>query len=340
MARPVSAQDAVPSPRAYLIEGPIHHYAWGDTTFLPAFLNRAEDGRPWAEWWLGTHRNGPAHLPNGQLLEEISGPLPFLVKVLAAAQPLSLQIHPNAAQAASGYIEGRFGDPYPKPELIHALSDFEAFCGIRPISNTLAILNDHGLEDLAQLLRSTGVAGAMRAILTKEFHPASTIATCSRLTDAASGDPVHPAISWVAELAHIHPGDPSVVATLLLHHVRLRPGQALRLTAGTLHAYLRGVGLEVMGPSDNVVRCGLTAKPVDINGVLALLDPTEIADPVIGEGLLHDLPGTNIRLWQLPQGQKHIAATALIAVAANGHGYFIEAGAEFEIASSCYLIGT
>jgi len=335
----VTTRDLNPSPQVHHINGPVQHYAWGDTKFLPGFLHRAADGQPWAEWWLGTHPNGPARLDNGQLLEEISGPLPFLVKVLAAAQPLSLQIHPNAAEAAAGFAEGRFVDPYPKPELIHALSDFEAFCGVRPLPRTLALLDDHGLDDLARLLRSTGVAGAMRAILTSEFDPAFTLATCARHADAVAGDPVHPSVRWVAELAKIHPGDPSVAATLLLHHVRLQPGQALRLSAGTLHAYLRGAGIEVMGPSDNVVRCGLTAKPVDIDGVLALLDPTESADPVIGIGEPHDLPEIGIRLWQLSQGQTHLAATALIAVAADGHGYFIEAGAKCEMETDCYLIG-
>ncbi len=327
------------NPGVHRIDGPIMHYPWGDRVFLPQFLHRVPDGQPWAEWWLGTHPNGPAHLSSGQPLAEVSGPLPFLVKVLAAAEPLSLQIHPNAAQAAAGHADGIFRDPYPKPELIHALTEFEAFCGIRPVPATLQILRDHGLEDLAHHLGSSGISATMRAVLTGDFDPSSTLRTCSDLAETVTDGPLHPSIRWVANLAVIHPGDPAVIATLMLHHVRLLPGQALRLTAGTLHAYLHGAGIEVMGPSDNVVRCGLTNKQVDIHSVLTLLDPSEVDDPVIAQGDPQVLPEIGVQLWQLPAGHTHQAATALIAVTADGEGYFIEAGALIEMTSNCHLIG-
>jgi mannose-6-phosphate isomerase len=323
----------------HLIDGPIQHYPWGDTEFLPRFLHREPDGRPWAEWWLGTHPHGPAQVRGAGLLEEISGPLPYLVKVLAAAQPLSLQIHPNAAQALQGHRTGRYVDPHPKPELIHALTEFEAFCGIRPVVETLSLLDRHGLTDLALDLRTRGIAETMRRILTGEFDPASTVRICHDLASKKRTEGVDPSIAWVSRLDRIYPGDPAVVATLLLHHLQLRPGQALRLTAGTLHAYLRGAGIEVMGPSDNVVRCGLTSKPVDIAGVVAILDPTEVIHPVLAANTPHRLPELGIRLWELPAGQKHIAATALIAVAADGKGYFIEAGTEIQMPVACHLIG-
>jgi mannose-6-phosphate isomerase len=339
MGHLVTTENLSLPPGLHQIDGPIMRYPWGDCEFLPAFLHRPADGQPWAEWWLGTHPNGPAHLSNGQPLKEVAGPLPFLVKVLAAAEPLSLQLHPTASQAAAGHATGQYRDPHPKPELIHALTEFEAFCGIRPEAATLRLLNDHDLGDLADLVRSSGVANAIRAILTKEFDPSTTLRTCAQLTAVSGDSPLHRSISWIGYLTDLYPNDPAVVATLLLHHVRLRPGQALRLTAGTLHAYLRGAGIEVMGPSDNVVRCGLTTKHVDIDQVLTLLDPTEIADPIIPEGAPQDLPEIGIGLWQLPAGQIHQAATALIAVTAEGKGYFVEAGTQIQMASHCYLIG-
>ena len=118
------------------VEGVVQHYAWGDPEFLPALLGIAPDGRPWAELWLGTHPNGPATV-DGRPLSEVAGPLPYLLKVLAAAEPLSLQAHPTRAQAAAGFAAGRYPDDQPKPELLVALTRFEALCGFRPIDDAL-----------------------------------------------------------------------------------------------------------------------------------------------------------------------------------------------------------
>src|SRR4051794_6062880 len=109
------------------VTGIVQHYAWGDHEFIPRLLGRAPDGRPWAELWLGTHPNGPALLADGRPLLEVTGPLPYLLKVLAAAEPLSLQAHPSRAQAVAGYDAGRYPDPEPKPELLCALTPFTAY---------------------------------------------------------------------------------------------------------------------------------------------------------------------------------------------------------------------
>jgi mannose-6-phosphate isomerase len=316
--------------------GPIQHYAWGDTEFLPKFLGLTADGQPWAEWWLGTHPSGPASLLNGRPLSDLCGPLPYLVKVLAAAQPLSLQVHPNAAQAALGHAAGRYLDPYPKPELIHALTEFEAFCGIRPVATTVELLTSHGIDLLAQHLVANGVTATMADILHGRIDVASVVAICTELAQTA---PLHPSITWVAKLAQIHPGDPSVVATLLLHHVQLQPGEALRLEAGTLHGYLRGAGIEVMGPSDNVVRCGLTSKPIDIAGVLEILDSTEVQNPILPADAPHSLPELNIELRRLPTGHTHHSDRAQIAVTVDGRGFYIEPDAPYVMSVDSYLIG-
>ncbi len=332
MARPQTKH----APGVHQLLGPIQHYPWGDVSFLPEFLGLASDGEPWAEWWLGTHPNGPATLRDGRPLSDLSGPLPFLVKVLAAAQPLSLQVHPSAAQAALGHAQGRYVDPFPKPELIHALTEFEAFCGIRPVSATLEILEDHHLDTLAHHLRRNGVAVTIADILNGAVEIASLIQTC---TDLVHSEATHPSIAWVAELALIHPHDPSVVATLLLHHVVLQPGQALRLEAGTLHAYLRGAGIEIMGPSDNVVRCGLTSKPTDIAAVLEILDSTEVPNPILTADASQSLPELGIELWQLPAGQLCRSAHAQIAVTVDGRGFYIDPDAPYVMSVDSYVIG-
>ncbi len=123
------------------VEGVVQHYPWGDPAFIPRLLGLEPDGRPWAELWLGTHPNGPAELDDGTPLTDLTGRLPYLLKVLACAEPLSLQAHPTAAQARDGHERGVFGDPNPKPELLCALTPFHALCGVRPVDATLSLLD-------------------------------------------------------------------------------------------------------------------------------------------------------------------------------------------------------
>ena len=120
------------SPEPRRIVGPVQHYAWGDPTFIPSLQGREPDGRPCAEWWLGTHPNGPASFEDGTELRSVTGDLPYLLKVLAAAEPLSLQAHPTADQAVDGHRRGVYPDANAKPELLCALTRFEALCGMRP----------------------------------------------------------------------------------------------------------------------------------------------------------------------------------------------------------------
>ena len=125
------------------------------TTSSPGCSAPRADGRPWAELWLGTHPNGPATLADGRPLADVTGPLPYLLKVLAAAEPLSLQAHPSREQARAGFAAGRYPDPEPKPELLYALTPFEALCGVRPVDATLELLGELDADDLATTLRPT-----------------------------------------------------------------------------------------------------------------------------------------------------------------------------------------
>ena len=273
------------------ITGVVQHYVWGDHHFIPRLLGVEPDGRPWAELWLGTHVNGPATLADGRPLADVTGPLPYLMKILAAAEPLSLQTHPGRGRAESGFAAGRYPDPEAKPELLCALTPFEAFCGVRVVDATLDLLTELGADELAVALRRHGPGVALSELYRGRIPIQPIVAA------AASSD--RPEASWVCRLAERYPGDPSVAATLLLNHVRLAPGEAIRLAPGNLHAYLGGAGIELMGASDNVVRGGLTVKAVDVDDLLDVLDPTPLDDPVLPPAIEYPLSETSIRLVRL-----------------------------------------
>ena len=158
----------------------------------------------------------------------------YLLKVLAAAAPLSLQTHPNAAQAIDGFARGIYPDDEAKPELLLALTTFEALCGVRPATVTLELLDELGIEDLAGVLATDGPGAALAGLYRGVVDPRPPAIT-------ACDDSDRPEAVWVRRPRSDIP-NPSVAATLLLNHVVLAPGQALRLDAGNLHSYLCGQG--------------------------------------------------------------------------------------------------
>ncbi|WP_413757520.1 mannose-6-phosphate isomerase, class I [Streptomyces sp. MMBL 11-3] len=291
------------------LDNTVRPYAWGSTTAIPRLLGTEPTGEPQAEMWMGAHPGAPSRTPRGPLTEVIDaaperelgteavakfGPrLPFLLKVLAAGAPLSLQVHPDLAQAKEGYEdEERRGVPVDaphrnykdanhKPELICALTEFDGLCGFRPPLEAAALLSALGVDSLkpyVDLLHARPEDAALREVLTAVLtadpeQMAATVteaaAACSRLGG------VH---APYAEIARHYPGDPGVVAAMLLNHVRLQPGEALFLGAGVPHAYLNGLGVEIMANSDNVLRCGLTPKHVDVPELLRIVR-FEAGDP-------------------------------------------------------------
>lgn len=256
-----------------LIDGVVQHYPWGDRHAIPELLGAEADGQPWAELWLGTHPAAPSTIRGDGKLMDLAGPLPYLMKVLAAAEPLSLQAHPTAERAAEGHALGIYSDPSPKPELLCALTRFDALCGVRPVGASVELLRALGAVELTARLASDGVADLVEAIYRGRFDVTSTLDACA-LSD-------HPVAATATSLASRYPHDPSVAVTLLLNRVRLEPGEALFLDAGNLHSYFGGVGIELMTASDNVVRGGLTDKPVDIDELLTVFDPTPVGEPVV-----------------------------------------------------------
>lgn len=298
-----------------LMDNRIRPYAWGSRTAIADLIGATSPAaHPQAELWMGAHPGDPSMLVDGagerSLLQAIAdkpvlmlgerveaefGPrLPFLFKVLAAAEPLSLQAHPSAAQAARGFAleeatgvplgaNGRnYKDSSHKPELICALTEFHALCGFRDPVTTVQLLADLGVPQLDHYLSllsgqpdANGVRALFSSILTipsAMLTPMLTavLAACVRLVREES--PFSLEYRTALELGERYPGDPGVLASLLLNRVTLAPGQALYLAAGNLHAYLAGVGVELMANSDNVLRGGLTPKHVDVPELMKVLD--------------------------------------------------------------------
>lgn len=287
----------------------MRRYEWGSRTAIPQLLGLEPDGRPIAELWFGAHPHDPSPLPTvGGSLEEFvaadparvlgtdvaarfDARLPFLMKVLAADRALSIQVHPDLDQARAGYAreeaagiaedapERNYKDANHKPELLCALTPFDALCGFREVSATLAVLDELGLPELSFLADRLRCDDPLRAAFSAVFsHPdiASVgAALASRVADAGEG-PLY-AMRLAAEDA---PGDVGVVLTLLLNYVRLAPGEAVYLGAGNVHAYMRGAAVEIMASSDNVLRCGLTPKHVDVDELLRITDFAPLAEPL------------------------------------------------------------
>ena len=310
--------------------GVVQHYAWGDEDFIPRLLGRPADGRPWAELWLGTHPSGETTFADGRPLRDVTGELPYLLKVLAAGGPLSLQAHPTAEQAVDGHARGVFADPHAKPELLCALTRFEALCGIRPPERTVELLDELGARELRAVVASDGPGVALHALYQGRLDAAPAVAACT------ASD--RPEARLVRQLAALYPGDASVAVTLLLNHVVLQPGQALHLTAGNLHAYIEGAGIELMGASDNVVRGGLTVKHVDVDELLAVVDPEPLAEPVArGTGGRYALPEAACALVHLAAGQEHVSTGHELAVALDGTTLYLPPGAHWCPTAPAYV---
>ncbi len=318
----------------FSIRGTVQHYAWGDPDYIPRLLGVAPDGRPWAELWLGTHPNGPAHLADGRLLSELTGDLPYLLKILAAAEPLSLQTHPNAVQALDGFARGVYHDDRPKPELLCALTRFEALCGIRPIDATLALLDDLGLAGghVARLLTIDGPAAVLAGLYRGEIDPRPIVEACAAST--------RPEADSIRRLESRYPGEVSVAVTILLNHVVLEPGEALRLDAGNLHAYLGGAGVELMGASDNVVRGGLTIKPVDVDELLRVVDPTPLDEPALPASRRYELPAAGIALVRLDAGDTHDSTGHEVSVSTTGDAVYLAPGDRLVAAAETFVVKT
>ena len=291
-------------------------YAWGSVTAIPELLGRTVTGVPQAELWLGAHAGSPSVVVNPAMVggadtlrdwidaepEAALGPdrsgLPIQLKLLAAAAPLSLQAHPTPEQAEEGFAREEaagvpiddpsrnYKDPFPKPELVVALSErFEALSGFRPVADTTAEVEalDGGTGRLGPLLvhLAHGLEDTVRWLETADPSALAVVQAATDLATAVPDADRTPNTQTVVDLADAYPGDPGVVVSLLMHRVTLAAGEAMYLPAGNVHAYLDGLGIELMAPSDNVLRGGLTAKNVDVPELLRVLERAAYPAPVL-----------------------------------------------------------
>ncbi|MFI7541724.1 mannose-6-phosphate isomerase, class I [Actinoplanes sp. NPDC049599] len=311
------------------LRGVIRPYAWGSRQALAELQGRpAPSDAPEAELWLGAHPgdpstatgpDGPVSLaaliaddPKGQLgaevAEEFGARLPYLMKVLAAAAPLSLQAHPDAEYAKQAYAAQQadpgaarnYTDAHHKPEMLVALTPFDALCGFRAPDVSAAVLEGLHLPRLAPVVAAlragpAGLRDAVRALLT--WPAEDRAALIEDVVTAARADRTgNRSYALAADLAGHYPGDPGVLVALLLNQVRLAPGEAIWMPAGNLHAYLAGTGVEIMAASDNVLRGGLTPKRVDVEELLRVLRFEVLDDPILPS----TEPAPGVRTWQVP----------------------------------------
>lgn len=294
-----------------LLDGVMRPYDWGSATAIPQLLGTEPDGTPVAELWFGAHPASPSRLAEqgstldaaieqdpdralgADVIERFGPQLPYLLKLLAAAKPLSIQVHPTKAQAEAGFAaeedagiprdapDRNYRDRNHKPELLCALTEFEALCGFRPVEQTRELVAELRMAELDFLRAALDAENPLRTAFAQTLTLADPAPLVAALAARISADGP---LRGAALAARHFPGDVGVVLALLLNYVRLAPGEAIFLGAGNVHAYLAGMGVEIMAASDNVLRCGLTSKHVDADELLRITDFTELAEPRWGAG--------------------------------------------------------
>ena len=281
----------------------VQNYAWGSKTALTELYGIANpDQQPMAELWMGAHPKSSSKIDVhgevkslrdvidsdkaawlGNAVNQRFGELPFLFKVLCAAQPLSIQVHPNKQASEIGFAkenaagipidaaERNYKDPNHKPELVFALTPFLAMNAFREFSEIVSLLQPvagahtaiaHFLENP----NAEGLSQLFASLLNMQGEEkAHALAVLAAALNSQQGEP------WetIRLIAQFYPDDSGLFSPLLLNVVKLNPGEAMFLFAETPHAYLQGVALEVMANSDNVLRAGLTPKYIDIPELVA-----------------------------------------------------------------------
>ncbi|MCQ9163564.1 mannose-6-phosphate isomerase, class I [Arthrobacter sp. STN4] len=316
----------------FALTNTLRDYPWGSATAIAELLGTAPGGGPEAELWMGAHPDSPsiADTPDGpvpldaliaanpdamlgaEAAAAFGARLPFLAKLLAAGAPLSLQVHPTLERARQRFAEEEaagiprnaaernYKDDNHKPEMLYALTDFEALCGFRPCGEAAALFRAVGdaidasgapVPELLTLVASTlGGGMAEPTVIRLAFEALIGGGDAARdLVELAAaalarqepGGGMDPALRTVVDLSRQYPGDPGVLISLLLNRVSLVPGQAVYMPAGNIHAYLSGLCVEVMASSDNVLRGGLTGKHVDVPELLATVDFKSTAVPFV-----------------------------------------------------------
>jgi mannose-6-phosphate isomerase len=280
------------------ISGEVKNFSWGSKHLIQDQLGLGPTNQQVAEVWFGTHAGGQSKLlTSGQNLSEaIGSKLSFLVKFLAADSPLSIQVHPNSLQAKAGFAKENaagidltdpkrnYKDDSHKPEILIALTPFEALCGFRPRAEILEIFlafseSEARFGELAALAATDATIEEIFAELLEDQLLAERFSSTVETLDADSL--AERARALVVGLLEKYPGDTGALVALLLNQIELESGEAIYLPAGNVHAYLSGFGLEVMAASDNVIRGGLTSKHIDKAELRQIADFSELAKPLV-----------------------------------------------------------
>ncbi len=338
---------ATPTAEPIVLQASFQQYAWGDGIFIPRLFGIDAPEGPYAEAWMGSHPAMPsrvllAGVPRSLLeLLRAEGPsllgadvaqrfggLPYLLKILSIGRPLSVQVHPSAADARRGFEREEaagiaftsparsYRDPNAKPELFVALKPSSALCGFRPFDELVQPMDD--LAEIAAMLPAfEHNSESWKAWLKAYFDLPSERAApaLEAWVDRRTANRDDPRSAWI-RLAHdtfSRPGapDPGLPFIDLLNLVHLEPGDGLFLRSGIVHAYLEGAGVEIMASSDNVVRCGLTSKHVDADELVKVVDfrPSEptVVRPSPGPGrressYVTETPDFELRRSTLPLG--------------------------------------
>ncbi|MCF7364460.1 mannose-6-phosphate isomerase, class I [Vibrio sp. A1-b2] len=291
----------------FKLDNVVQHYPWGSSTALSELFGIDNpDHVPQAEIWMGSHPNGCSKiLTSGKTLAELIledpnqvlgnytadrfGDLPFLFKVLAAEKPLSVQVHPSKKKAEEGFEKENslgialgasnrnFKDGNHKPELVYALTFYKAMNGFRPISDIVSLFNQAKIESLRndidtlqanQHEKGLKVFFSVVMNLSGERKQQALSELFRALADGAKTLKAREAFSLISEFKRDYDDDIGLFSPLLLNVIELEPGDAMFLHAETPHAYVRGVGLEIMANSDNVLRAGLTPKYMDVSELI------------------------------------------------------------------------
>ncbi len=286
----------------------MQRYDWGSVDGIPGLLGFAPDGERYAEAWWGAHSSAPSLTDSGPLDVVIAadpvgalgaaaardyGKLPYLLKFLSIARPLSIQVHPTLERARSGFAAEQergvsltdgariYKDASHKPEMLLAVTEMTVLSGFRPVADLARDLEELGHEAsvLREALNTGGIAGYVTEALTGDQG-----AVLARLAGSEAATSLQARIA-IEALTHFG-GDPGALVALAMNALTLNPGEALYTPAGTVHCYIRGDGVEIMANSDNVVRAGLTHKPINAQLLrdLAVLSPAAPAIP--GESII------------------------------------------------------
>lgn len=372
---------AFTTPCFFRMHNVIQDYAWGSTTSIESLFGIANpESKPQAEIWMGAHPNGcskievagkPTHLADfietdkaaiiGEATDKQFGGLPYLFKVLAAEKALSIQVHPSKAQAEAGFAKEQeagvpqsaghrnYKDPNHKPELVYALTLYQAMNGFREFAEIVALFRALEIAELNELVvaleenqNEAGLRKFFEAMLSLQGDVKET--ALNTLLGYAERHKDDALFALILDLAGQYPGDIGLFSPLMLNVLTLQPGEAMFLDACTPHAYIKGTGLEIMANSDNVLRAGLTPKHMDVAELVAstrfvpMPAETLLLAPKLSEGALHypiPVPDFKFSVYQNQQGTslKTGSAEILLAIDApltvaysNGETLSIEKG--------------